>query len=153
MSILCDIMKIYASVHFSIAIEPYIQMIEIIPWAAVTHSNTFTQGKLSYIYILDTYSGVVTFQPNTPFGGQENSKNKMCSFQASNINLMQKINIRFSIVRARRDGSHAWLYSVFGVNKNTNLWALGDMLYDSTNKGCSYCMNEGVQVRLVLLIS
>jgi phage/plasmid-associated DNA primase len=36
--------------------------------------------------------------------------------------------------RASRLGAMGWLHGVFGDNITSLLWALGDMLYDSSNK-------------------
>ena len=134
---LCMLVKsleLYAPVNFATAAEPYVVLIESIPWPVVMLSNTFTQGRLRYTYTVDEDTGVVHFVPNNVLGGELNPKNTLCSVPVSNVNPILQFNIRYASARARKDGAIAWLYGVFGENIITMLWALGDMLYDSSNK-------------------
>jgi hypothetical protein len=121
-------------VNFAIAAEPYLTLIESLPWPTVIVVNTFTQGRLRYRYSIDTDSGVVIFVPNIIGDGAPNAKNTLCSTPVSNVNPVLRFNLSYSSAKASRKCAMGWLHDVFGDNVITLLWALGDMLYDSSNK-------------------
>jgi hypothetical protein len=125
---------LYAPVNFATAVEPYITLVEAMPWPTVIMTNTFTQGRLRYRYQIDVKTGIVVFSPNQIGDGEPNAKNTLCSIPVSNVNPILRFNIMYKTVRARRTGGVGWIYRVFGESMITVLWAIGDMLYDSTNK-------------------
>ena len=134
LSMLCRRLKVYAPVSYAQAAEPYVASIESVPWPMILMANTFTQGRLRYVYTVDLDTGRVEFMPNVIVGREVNSKNTLCAIPVSNVNPILKFNLRFKSVKARRNGALAWLYRVFGSNTIIVLWAIGDMLYDSSNK-------------------
>ncbi len=109
-------------------------LIERLPCPTLIVVNTFTQGRLRYRYSIDTDSGVVTFVLNVIGDGEPNAKNTLCSTPVSNVNPVLRFNLSYSSTRASRQGAMGWLHGVFGDNMITLLWALGDMLYNSSNK-------------------
>lgn len=134
LNILCRLLKLYAPVNFANAVEPYVSIIESIPWPIVMLTNTFTQGRLRYTYTINETTRVVHFVPNNIFGGEPNTKNTLCSIPVNNVNPVIQFNINYKSARAKKGSAMEWLYKVFDENFVTILWALGDMLYDSNNK-------------------
>lgn len=131
---MCVNLKLYAPVKFETAVEPYVIMIESMTWPCIVIQNTFTLGRLRYRYCVDESTGIVTFTPNVMIDIEVTSKNTICCLPVCNVNPVLKLNIHISDTVASNDGALSWLYSVFGSNVSTLLWALGDMLYDSSNK-------------------
>lgn len=123
-------LKLYAPVNYATAVEPYVMIIESIPWPVVM----FTQGRLRYRYTIDVTNGFVNFIPNVIIGLEDTAESTLCSIPVSIVNPILQFNIRCSSARAHRDGAIGWLHRVFGNNTTTILWALGDMLYDCNNK-------------------
>jgi hypothetical protein len=105
MSMLCKKLKLYAPVNFAVAVEPFIALMETMPWLTVVAVNTFTQGRLKYRYRIDIKSGVVDFTPNNTGDGPPAAKNTLCSIPVSNVNPVLRFNMNYSSTRASRRGA------------------------------------------------
>ena len=128
LKVLSSGLNLYAPVNFACAVEPYVVMIEAVPWPIVILNSTFTQGRLRYGFSLDEGSMVVKFHPSVYIGIEATPKSTLCSMPVSNISPVLQMKLRFSSARAHRDNAIGWLHRVFGSNVNTILWAIGDML-------------------------
>ncbi len=134
LGVICQKLGLHAPVNFAKAVEPYVALVETMPWPTVVVANTFTQGRLRYGYTINMASGVVEFVPNRIDGNPPTAKNTLCTIPVSNVNPVLRLNLSYSSAKASRHNAMGWLYDVFGDNIITLLWALGDMLYDSSNK-------------------
>ena len=129
-------LKQYAPVNFATAIDPYCVIIESVSWPMVVVCETFTQSNLRYKYTIDEDTNIVTFEPNIVLENDKGPtpKNTLCTIPVSNMTPILQFDLRYSTTIVKTGTALVWLRQVFGNNIKTILWAIGDMLYDGSNK-------------------